>query len=78
MIARTGEFNGSFLMRWKGKTDAEPILIMNHQDVVETSGACAGGRFLPIYLKRGVMDTLYNHQIVRRNGTPCVPFFTLI
>ena len=55
-------FNGSFLMRWKGKTDAEPILIMNHQDVVEApgtwkyppfSGTIAEGRIWG----RGTLDT---------------------
>ncbi len=32
------EFNGSILLRWRGSTDATPILLMNHHDVVEASG----------------------------------------
>ncbi len=32
------DFDGSFLMRWTGKGEKEPILLMNHQDVVEASG----------------------------------------
>ncbi len=32
-------FNGSLLIRWKGKSPSDPILIMNHQDVVEASGS---------------------------------------
>lgn len=33
------DFDGSFLMRWKGAGEGEPIMLMNHQDVVEASGA---------------------------------------
>lgn len=32
------DFNGSLLLKWKGRTDGEPILLMSHQDVVEASG----------------------------------------
>ena len=32
------DFDGSFLMRWKGAGTEEPILFMNHHDVVEASG----------------------------------------
>ncbi|MBQ8796800.1 MAG: M20/M25/M40 family metallo-hydrolase [Oscillospiraceae bacterium] len=32
------DFNGSFLLRWRGKTQENPILLMNHHDVVEASG----------------------------------------
>jgi len=32
------EFDGSFLMRWKGSEDLAPVLLMNHQDVVEAPG----------------------------------------
>lgn len=32
-------FDGSFLLRWKGSTDGNPIMLMNHHDVVEASGA---------------------------------------
>lgn len=32
------DFNGSFLMRWQGKTDKEPVMLMNHHDVVEATG----------------------------------------
>lgn len=31
-------FDGSFLMRWQGKTDKEPVMLMNHHDVVEATG----------------------------------------
>ena len=32
------DFDGSFLLRWKGRTDIDPILLMNHHDVVEATG----------------------------------------
>ena len=32
------DHSGSFVMRWKGKSDAAPILLMNHHDVVEAPG----------------------------------------
>ena len=32
-------FGGSFLLRWKGEGSGEPILLMNHHDVVEAPGA---------------------------------------
>lgn len=32
------DFDGSFLMRWEGKTDKEPVMLMNHHDVVEATG----------------------------------------
>lgn len=32
------EFNGGFLLRWKGSGNEKPILLMNHHDVVEASG----------------------------------------
>ncbi len=32
------DFDGSFLMHWQGKGKGEPILLMNHHDVVEASG----------------------------------------
>lgn len=32
-------FGGSFLLRWKGEGSGDPILLMNHQDVVEAPGA---------------------------------------
>lgn len=31
-------FDGSLLLRWKGETDGDPILLMSHQDVVEAEG----------------------------------------
>jgi len=33
------DFDGSFLLRWHGHSDREPILLMNHHDVVEAPGA---------------------------------------
>lgn len=56
------DFDGSFLMRWQGKTDKEPIMLMNHHDVVEAtgdwthapfSGEIADGRLWG----RGALDT---------------------
>jgi len=32
------DFDGSFLLRWKGSGAGEPILLMNHHDVVEANG----------------------------------------
>jgi len=32
------DFNGSIVMRWKGKTDESPVMLMNHHDVVEAPG----------------------------------------
>ena len=32
------DFDGSMLLCWKGETDKDPILLMNHMDVVEASG----------------------------------------
>ncbi len=32
------DLDGNLILKWKGKTDADPILIMSHMDVVEASG----------------------------------------
>ena len=32
------DYDGSFLLRWRGKSDLEPIMLMNHHDVVEATG----------------------------------------
>jgi carboxypeptidase PM20D1 len=32
------DFSGSFLLKWKGKGDQAPILLMNHHDVVAATG----------------------------------------
>jgi len=32
------DFDGSFLLRWKGRGEGKPILLMNHHDVVEAAG----------------------------------------
>lgn len=40
-VFETCEFvdtDGSILLRWRGKTDADPIMFMSHQDVVEAKG----------------------------------------
>lgn len=56
------EFNGSFLLRWPGSGEEEPILLMHHHDVVEAtgewthppfSGAVADGKLWG----RGTLDT---------------------
>ena len=35
------DFDGSFLLRWRGATDRDPIMLMNHHDVVEAPGTWA-------------------------------------
>ena len=56
------DFNGSILMRWKGKTSEGPIMLMSHHDVVEApgkwtyppfSGTIADGKLWG----RGTLDT---------------------
>lgn len=56
------DFQGSILLRWKGRTDRAPIALMNHHDVVEApgqwkyppfSGTIAEGRLWG----RGTLDT---------------------
>ena len=37
-VCELEDFDGSFLLRWKGAGAVEPILFMNHHDVVEASG----------------------------------------
>ena len=37
-VCRFEDFDGSFLLHWKGKTDRDPIMLMNHHDVVEATG----------------------------------------
>lgn len=32
------EIDGNLMLKWKGKTDKEPILLMSHMDVVEANG----------------------------------------
>jgi len=32
------EIDGNLMLKWKGKTDAQPILLMSHMDVVEATG----------------------------------------
>lgn len=32
------DLDGNLILKWNGKTDAEPILLMSHMDVVEASG----------------------------------------
>ncbi|MBQ9116608.1 MAG: M20/M25/M40 family metallo-hydrolase, partial [Clostridia bacterium] len=32
------EFDGSFFLRWQGENKSEPIMLMNHHDVVEATG----------------------------------------
>ena len=33
------DFDGSLLFKWKGKSDKEPVLFMNHLDVVDATGS---------------------------------------
>ena len=56
------DFDGSFLKRWQGKTDKEPVMLMNHHDVVEATGkwshAPFGGEIADDNLwGRGTLDT---------------------
>ena len=56
------DFDGSFLMCWKGKTDKDPIMLMNHHDVVEATGDWSynpfGGEIADGKLwGRGTLDT---------------------
>lgn len=37
-VAETEDFDGSLLIRWRGKSDKEPLLLMSHHDVVEAQG----------------------------------------
>lgn len=38
-ICQFEDFHGSFLLKWEGHSNSAPILLMNHQDVVEAPGA---------------------------------------
>lgn len=56
------DFDGSFLMCWKGKTDKDPIMLINHHDVVEATGDWSynpfGGEIADGKLwGRGTLDT---------------------
>ena len=56
------DFNGSFLLRWKGTQQKEPILLMNHHDVVEASGSWRYPPFAGVIAEeklwgRGTLDT---------------------
>jgi len=37
-VCEKHDFDGSLLFKWKGKSSAEPVLFMNHLDVVEAKG----------------------------------------
>lgn len=56
------DFDGSFLLHWKGKSAAQPILLMNHHDVVEASGSWKYAPFSGTIAEgkvwgRGTLDT---------------------
>ena len=56
------EFDGSILLRWQGSTEAMPILLMNHHDVVEASGSWTHPPFSGVIAEgkvwgRGTLDT---------------------
>lgn len=60
--AEKEDFNGSFVLRIKGKSKDNPILFMNHLDVVEAKGEWAYPPFLGIIADgkvwgRGTLDT---------------------
>lgn len=77
------DFDGSFLLCWKGRSTEDPILLMNHHDVVEApgewkyppfSGAIAEGKIWG----RGTLDTKGGlwamlqaaDELVKENFTP--------
>lgn len=37
-VCKFSDYDGSFLMKWKGTSSDEPVLFMNHHDVVEATG----------------------------------------
>lgn len=37
-VCEETEIDGSLLLKWKGKSDKDPILLMSHMDVVEATG----------------------------------------
>ena len=37
-VCEAEDFEGSMLLRWKGTGDGDPLLLMNHHDVVEAPG----------------------------------------
>lgn len=39
------EIDGNLLLKWKGKSDKDPILLMSHMDVVEATGQWKHGPF---------------------------------
>lgn len=56
------DFNGSLLIKWKGKSNDNPIMFMNHHDVVPTSGDWEYPPFSATVVdnkiySRGVLDT---------------------
>ena len=56
------DFDGSFLLRWRGRSESDPILLMNHHDVVEAPGAWIHPPFAGELADgklwgRGVLDT---------------------
>jgi len=61
-VCELEDFDGSFLMRWKGTGGGEPILLMNHHDVVEATGRWSHGPFSGEIAEgkvwgRGALDT---------------------
>lgn len=58
-------FNGSLLFKWRGKGNAEPVMLMSHHDVVEAPGKWThppfGGEITDdILWGRGTVDTKAN------------------
>lgn len=56
------DFDGSFLLHWKGKGKGDPIMLMNHHDVVEATGEWTYPPFLGTIADgkiwgRGTLDT---------------------
>lgn len=56
------DFNGSFMMKWKGSTAERPVMFMNHHDVVEASGDWKHPPFSGVIAEgkvwgRGTLDT---------------------
>jgi carboxypeptidase PM20D1 len=61
-VCELEDFDGSFLMRWEGEGKGEPILFMNHHDVVDASGKWIYEPFAGVVAEgkvwgRGALDT---------------------
>jgi len=61
-VCELEDFDGSFLLRWKGSSSDAPIMLMNHQDVVDAQGEWKYPAFSGVVAEgrlwgRGTLDT---------------------